>query len=342
MIRKENSNTRNSAIDMFRMICACMVVAVHTSPFRDIHENAGVIFCDIIIRIAVPFFFVLSGFYYMIGITANNTHTHVYKYFKRLLGEYTFWSILYFSIDFARLSPEIPTASFIRGCIFRYCIPGSHYHLWFYPALIFSLIVITVFYRCKRFKLLFLVTIPLYLAGCAVTSYAPAMERFISADILRGDYLEMFRRIVLMGLPFCTLGAGLYYCFAAENRIPFSVGKAAVIASGVLCLEHLLIYWLHLDHGVLTVSLYLLVGTIFLLLQKYPACSNSLLAFLGKNCSATVYCLHPLLIDFLKKTVEPGKTLLWILTCVISFFFAYCIFLGRKQLKFFRFHSNHL
>lgn len=51
------------SIDLMRVICAFMVVAIHIVPFDRINENIRYILIEIIPRIAVPFFFVVSGFF---------------------------------------------------------------------------------------------------------------------------------------------------------------------------------------------------------------------------------------------------------------------------------------
>lgn len=49
-------------IDYFRVIAAFLIVAIHTSPFASFSETGDFIFTRIIARVAVPFFFMTSGF----------------------------------------------------------------------------------------------------------------------------------------------------------------------------------------------------------------------------------------------------------------------------------------
>ena len=59
------NKTRNCSIDLFRLYCAVLVVAIHTSPFMDQNNKLGFISTQVIPRIAVPFFFIVSGYYYI-------------------------------------------------------------------------------------------------------------------------------------------------------------------------------------------------------------------------------------------------------------------------------------
>lgn len=55
---------RNCSIDIFRYVCAVLVVAIHTQPFSDLHTGLGFVFTQILPRIAVPFFFLVAGYFY--------------------------------------------------------------------------------------------------------------------------------------------------------------------------------------------------------------------------------------------------------------------------------------
>ena len=45
---KGNAEARNCSIDIFRYICAIMVVAIHTSPFSEINDELGYVFTQIV------------------------------------------------------------------------------------------------------------------------------------------------------------------------------------------------------------------------------------------------------------------------------------------------------
>ena len=59
------TKTRNCSIDIFRYICAVMVIAIHTNPFLDASKKLGYIFSQIVPRIGVPFFFAVAGYFYI-------------------------------------------------------------------------------------------------------------------------------------------------------------------------------------------------------------------------------------------------------------------------------------
>lgn len=51
-------------IDYFRVVAAFLIVAIHTSLFASVSGTGDFIFTRIIARVAVPFFFMTSGFFF--------------------------------------------------------------------------------------------------------------------------------------------------------------------------------------------------------------------------------------------------------------------------------------
>ena len=58
MVKKEYGG-----IGYFRIIAAILVIAIHTSPLLSVNEVADFILTRIVARIAVPFFFMTTGFF---------------------------------------------------------------------------------------------------------------------------------------------------------------------------------------------------------------------------------------------------------------------------------------
>lgn len=87
----EKNIKRYDALNIARFIAALLVVAIHTSP---IEGNLGYLLCNVIARVAVPFFFVTSGYFFYIKFKENNGYKKIY--IKKLVVLYTVWYILYF------------------------------------------------------------------------------------------------------------------------------------------------------------------------------------------------------------------------------------------------------
>ena len=58
-----NTDKNYVGLDCFRLFAAFLVIAIHTSPLLSFSETGDFILTRIIARVAVPFFFMTSGFF---------------------------------------------------------------------------------------------------------------------------------------------------------------------------------------------------------------------------------------------------------------------------------------
>ena len=82
-----------NSINYMKLLCAFLVVAIHTHPFQDINSIMHYYFSEVLVRIAVPFFFVSSGYFYIKSLIEGRNIFK--KYIIRLLKTYVSWSFIY-------------------------------------------------------------------------------------------------------------------------------------------------------------------------------------------------------------------------------------------------------
>lgn len=211
---------RNNSIDIFRYICAILVVSIHTHPFEEINVNLSYFFVQIIPRIAVPFFFAISGYYYIKKITQEGVDINkiFWKYTMRLLIVYSLWSLIYIAINFIiGIVQGTNILTFLKETVMNYFFYGSYYHLWFFPALFFALIVTTFFVKIRKLKILVFTSIILYIIGCLGCSYYAIGNQIpLIKELINLSFFRLIRIVVLMGLPFFVLG---YFVNALQDKI---------------------------------------------------------------------------------------------------------------------------
>ncbi|MBR2614407.1 MAG: acyltransferase family protein [Clostridia bacterium] len=87
------------AIDLAKFVCAILIIILHTAPFASYSKVLTVGFRNIITIIAVPFFFVASGFIAfkkIDGKSGKEQTNYVLKHLKRIVIMYLIWSAIYF------------------------------------------------------------------------------------------------------------------------------------------------------------------------------------------------------------------------------------------------------
>lgn len=199
--------SRNNSIDIFRLVCSLMVVAIHTHPFSEVNEFMGFIFTDALTRIAVPFFLVVSGYFYFDKLV--KMQNIMIKYVKKIAVIYTIWSIPYFLINVWVWHDEFSLIEIIKRLVIDYLFLGTSFQFWYFPALIYSVIIFTFIYKLFKGKMLpiLIISIILFVLGCLFTSYTGLVTNvpFLS-EIIKTDCFTTIRRIFLTGLPFFALG----------------------------------------------------------------------------------------------------------------------------------------
>ena len=200
----KDNNERRASIDIFRYICSILVIAIHTEPLQEIDPTWGFIAANIIPRIAVPFFFTVSGYFYIQKI--HYGENQFMQYLKRLLGVYCVWSSLYFLIDFVKWG-HANIKGFIVNCIESFFYYGSYYHFWFFPALIFALCITTFLWQSKYRNIIIPLSIFLYSLGCLGCSYYNVSKNIpVLGQFVTHPHFNSIRRILLMGFPFFVGG----------------------------------------------------------------------------------------------------------------------------------------
>ena len=294
---ENTTKIRNCSIDIFRYICAIMVVAIHTHPFSDINENLGYIFTEIIPRIGVPFFFATSGYFYIQKL--ENNQKPFFSYCKRLFITYFIWSCIYFVIDFLQWGYSNPK-SFLSRCIYHFIITGSWEHFWFFPALIFSVCLSTIIFRIRCSKIIIPLSIFLYIIGCLGCSYyeisihIPVLENLFSFS-----HFNLIRRILLMGFPFFVSGYLVYKI--REPTFHILTNKVLLFIEIVVIIIWLAeIYLVRIlkwqNNIIITFGLYLLVVFTLLILLRNPLPQYRTLSCKSRILANFTYYSHPLYI----------------------------------------------
>lgn len=321
------TKVRNCSIDIFRYICAIMVVAIHTHPLSDINAQLGYILVQIIPRVGVPFFFATAGYFYIQKLEKGKAP--FFKSFKRLLITYIIWTCLYYLIDFVRWGYSNPKYFGVTG-LFNFFIAGSHYHFWFFPAIIFAVCCTTLIFKIRLSKCLIPLSIILYSVGCFGCSY---YELGVNIPFLEKLYtfsqFDLIRRVLMMGFPFFVCG---YFVHKIKDKVFNRVSTKKLlliwcVTIAVWLIEIYIVWTFNWQTNIIiTFGLYLLVVVTLLVLLKIPLPQYESLSSKTKFLANFTYYSHPFLIEGLdyitnnyiqlKLTETPMFILVILLTCL--------------------------
>lgn len=167
-------------IDYFRVVAAILVVAIHTSPLLSINESADFILTRILARVAVPFFFMASGFF-LFG--KNTMSTIALKDNKRITRFLSKTLVLYMSVIIIYIPLNIYMGYFkedltVAGLLKDFLFNGTLYHLWYLPAAITGGFIAFICINKFGFKKTFLLSAILFVIGIFGDSYYKWIEAF--------------------------------------------------------------------------------------------------------------------------------------------------------------------
>lgn len=303
--------SRNLAgIEYFRVAAAFLVVAIHCSPLMTYSETADFIFTRVIARVAVPFFFMVTG-YFVIGRPEKTR-----GFLKKTGVIYLASILLYLPLNLysGSLNGLTPGAA-LTQLLFE----GTFYHLWYLPAALLGVLVASLLARSRAGLG---IAFALYLLGLLGDSYwglvsgVPVVSDFYGVIFSTAGYT---RNGLFFAPLFLLLGAAM-----RGDRLPGNGASAAgLAASFALMLAEALtlrsLGWQRHD------SMYIFLPAVMyflfaLLLAPRGRASGWLSPF-----SLLVYILHPWVIVIVRAAARIVG--LWELLVVnsVGHYFAVCL-----------------
>ncbi|WP_345242119.1 acyltransferase [Pontibacillus salipaludis] len=315
---------RNYAIDYVKFWAILFIVCIHTKPFKgamvlgvegdDIH-----LLINTFARFGVPFFFVGSGFLYgQKLLTSGNQKEYFNRYFLKLVKLFIYWYLFYILYGLViRIVNAFGEGSSIGAAILEYVDsfigveefvlflvygdaggPAS-YHLWYLPALIWSILTVFVFIKRNRLNVLLGISLCLNLFGLLGQTYAGIVDwEFFNSNVTSRD-------AVFFGLFYTTLGCSIAYHYKWIRQkiaqVHSSVFVLLVVVFSITQIGERVVATMLWSEEIKGVDFYL--STIFLTLSLFLFViknghigKGSILAKVGKN-AVGIYVAHTLFVD---------------------------------------------
>ncbi len=180
------------SVDIFKLLAIIAVISLHTRPFETdvphINDLYGYLnlFINQFARFAVPFFFVVSGYFWGAGIKDEyQLIPNTLKLTKKVFTIFMFWCVIYLPLYDAELNFQEPL-QLLKDLFWgvhwhikvllthplHFLMEGSKVHLWFLVGLLFSVSISAVFIYHKWLTGLVLSALALYAIGVLAGAYA--------------------------------------------------------------------------------------------------------------------------------------------------------------------------
>jgi peptidoglycan/LPS O-acetylase OafA/YrhL len=316
---------RNKTIDLFRLVCAVLVVFIHFGRSIGISRGGatGVITNCIyaLAVLAVPLFFMISG-YFLYNKNPTKIRQNAKKSVIKLLKIFVIWQVAYFVFtgvlngDFVEQVSSLSIYNFWNLLFFNQPLLDGLV-LWFVLALLYSAGLFYLMSSIKRFDILFMVGAFGYALGLIFVQYSSFFHLVpIDADLFQ---LSWF----MQGLLFVSVG---FYIAKYQDKLLNIPIKKFAISAAVIFLAYIFEILVLRSLNVPTVSsvfLPILAGMILLFAIRQPRVDFWKLSSVGLKYSLYIYLIHVPLKRLLYKVMgEPWvldhSSALWIGIYVIS------------------------
>ena len=174
-------------LDRFRILAAILVIAIHTSPLESYSADADFFLTRILARAAVPFFFMVTGQFVLSPQLASRTRAPgtvrsgrgreqraVWSYLGRLALVYGGCVAVYLPLGiYAGHYRGLTLGKAVQMLVFE----GTFYHLWYFPACMLGILLVTLLGRFLGLRGTLLVSGALYVIGLLGDSYYGVVQR---------------------------------------------------------------------------------------------------------------------------------------------------------------------
>lgn len=289
-------NERYNSIDVLKCLCAFMVICIHAPFPGKIGE-----YLVAISRIAVPIFFMISGFFWENTCSKKGEIRTIKKLFYLTIGTNIFYLIinLIFRYDIQYLINFFSFKNIVKMLIFNYSIFSEH--LWYLSAILYVTVVVYVLDKLKiRNKVCLLIPV------------------LIVIDLIFGKYsillfhrefpYILLRNFLFVGLPFFLIGT-LLFKYRDNIKNSFSATKIIfliVIFIFLNCIERyvLEINLLNAVRDQYICTTILSVLFFMLAIVTSNKVDDNLMSLIGRKYSTMIYIIHPFWISVVSKIIS--------------------------------------
>lgn len=311
-MKQANTFKRNIFLDLFRYILIFFVISIHFY---------GIDFFLPFYRLAVPMFFMISGFFNY-SDDKEKQLKKCYGLIKSSLKYMIIGSLIYITYDLIHCIREggqvlnVISSTFYKNImedfIFANLTNNSGYHLWFLIALFVCSLIHYFFVKIDKCKLYYILSPILLIASIFMSGYGHLIF----------DYslpLNYTRNAILMGMPIFSIG---YLLGKLRNKNYNYKHSLIFISLGVGFL-----FLSILESKLMVQEFYVcsVLSSIFLLLffNSLPVVQGKFVNFyykwIGKNSVFYIYVLHMLVFNVFVRNIATIGFVKRLIVLVISF-----------------------
>lgn len=293
-------------IDLAKFIAALFVITIHCPPLTSLNEHINQVFVNTFSRLAVPFFFACSGYFFFSKLKYTNNKIEnckenrqkLFSYIRRVSVLYIIWSVIYLLWQIPQWyhTGWLSISAFIDYGI-AFFKQGSYYHMWYILELIYATILGYILLSLFNRKIISIMIAILYVLGMLTYSYSWMPIPFIDFLNRISEVTSALWESATRALPLMMFG---FISATAKRKITVKTSSVLFIISFIgLIIEHYMINNYTTNHEFFSYIIFTIPCEIFLFLSIISIKTNGIEKKyrILRNSSTIIYCLHPMIIN---------------------------------------------
>lgn len=294
---QNTSKKAYAGIDIFKFFFAVCIVVLHTEALDFLPYTANYMITKVLLRAAVPYFFIASGFFLGKKLIASSKEQYagiIRAYCLRMLKPLVFFEIISLAYyGFVHLYKGMGLAYTILD-LGKSILFYPYGALWYVQACIIGALLLYPFLKRDRLKLAIAIGLPLYGFALLANNYSFLIANTPLLKIVEA-YLVYFisaRNGLFTG--FLLLAIGILCSRIHQEGKPFR--KALLPGCFVLYIAEILFIYMAnptpLDDGALYITHLFFIPVLFLATLRFNPPIPAEKAVLLRNLSTGIYFLH--------------------------------------------------
>ena len=177
------TGTRYNGFDVAKFVMAILVVTIHAHPLSDISFNLNYAVVSGVAKLAVPYFFMASGFLLFRKMSSlyDFDWARIKHYLIHIFRLYMVWTVIYLPIIIYTdiLKSDKGILHGVLVVIRNTVLSGSYVQLWFLQALLVAAVFVAgLLYFKVSMRKIFILLLFCYLIGLIGLQYYPVFDYF--------------------------------------------------------------------------------------------------------------------------------------------------------------------
>lgn len=315
---------RNETIDLLKFIFSICIIMIHAQLFK----SQQILYSTItmgLARIAVPFFFITSGYYFYQKVYLKQD---VRSYFMKIIKLYLVFELIEVLIYTIPLLPTIQKYG-VLPYLWKIMSVGLGGIYWYLISLILSLLILLPFWKKHSIIPLLCMSLVLYLLVFTNDSYGFYFENTTLQNISKlHTYIWTWPQAGLCSsLFYLSLGALIYQLQPRVSYLSLKLFLSIICLMVEACFLQ--------THGAYDGNCYLMLmittPLLFLWALQHETLNINTI-FLSK-LSIYIYMIHPIVLNIIQFIFHISSFLLFIVTTIITICIAYMVICLKNHIN---------